>query len=88
MNTPAPAPTPAPTESLPAVSKAIGLVTTFHLVNVPPADARFISNLIAVFTDPKYEGWAQSLREGNGVVVYESGGGLDFIPLNPNPAKR
>lgn len=87
MNTPAPAPTPAPTESLPPVSKAIGPVTTFQLVNVPPADAQFIGNVIALFTDPSFESNCNRLREGKSVIIYEPGGGLT-LPLTPNPTPK
>lgn len=91
MNTPAPAPTPAPTESLPPVSKALGPVTTFHLVNVPPADAQFVGNVIALFTDPTYEWYCNQLRERKLVIIYEPDGGLTTVPTpepTPNGFKR
>lgn len=76
------APAPATPESLPPVSKALGPVTTFHLVNVSPADAQFIANVVAVFTDPKNEAHCSQLRGGRSVIVYELKGGLTVVPLN------
>lgn len=75
------APAPATPESLPPVSKALGPVTTFHLANTPPDITNFLSCVIQLFTDDKWHVHAREFRDGQFLLAWNVGGGLQLVPV-------
>ena len=56
---------------------------TVNITNCTPADAKFIRNVVAVFTDPKHRASLDKIRSGHSSIRYERRGSLAVYPTQP-----
>lgn len=60
---------------------------SFHVANLTPPDAFFLSKVIATFCDPEHAAVADALRKGEAQLSYCAAGGVHLHGSGPMNSK-